>query len=274
MHTRQVGLRAGDGLPAAARLSPLRSALSGATTRSSGSRAAINSCAWPSRSSPIARACATSKPVCARGPASCITWAFAARVARNTLANANAVRDWRIYADFAQVADRAGRRSTPTSRLGVDLAETVYALDATTIDLCLSMFPWAQFRRPRGRSSCTRCWTCAATFPVPDISDGKMHDVNVLDHLVPEPGAFYVMDRGYVDFARLYRFTRPRRSSSREPKQSRRSSVATRTGRQSTGLLCDQTIVLIGYLLRARAIRAAASHSFLRPRTRATAGVL
>lgn len=126
-------------------------------------------------------------------------------VSRNTLANANKVRDWRIYADFAQSLIQIARKLYVDDEIGAELDNTVYALDATTIDLCLSVFPWAQFRATKAAVKLHTLLDlrgCIPTFI--HISDGKMHDVNVLDLLIPEAGAFYVMDRGYVDFHRLY----------------------------------------------------------------------
>src|ERR1017187_4166795 len=127
-------------------------------------------------------------------------------VARNTLANANAVRDWRIYAKFAERLIDIARGLYAEEPFGVDLPETVYALDATTIDLCLSVFPWAPFRSTKAAVKRHTLLDLRGNNPsFIHISDGKMHDVNILDQLIPEAGAFYVMDRGYIDFQRLYR---------------------------------------------------------------------
>src|SRR6202795_3222968 len=127
-------------------------------------------------------------------------------VARNTLANANAVRDWRIYADFAQSLIGIARRLYVDEPFGVELKETVYALDSTTIDLCLALFPWAPFRSTKAVIKLHTLIDLRGNIPsFIHISDGKLHDVNVLDQLLPEPGAFYVMDRGYLDFERLHR---------------------------------------------------------------------
>jgi len=126
-------------------------------------------------------------------------------VSRNTLANANATRDWRIYASFAERLIGIARGLYAEEPFGVDLAETVYALDATTIDLCLSVFPWAPFRSTKAAVKLHTLLDLRGNIPsFIHISDGKMHDVNVLDLLLPEPGAYYVMDRGYLDFERLY----------------------------------------------------------------------
>src|SRR5882672_10023221 len=128
-------------------------------------------------------------------------------VARNTLAHANAVRDWRIYADFAQSLIPIARRLYVREPFGVELRETVYALDTTTIDLCLSVFPWAPFRLAKAAVKLHTLLDLRGNIPTfIHISDGKMHEVNILDQLVPEPGAFYIMDRGFLDFERLYRF--------------------------------------------------------------------
>jgi hypothetical protein len=128
-------------------------------------------------------------------------------VARNTLANANAVRDWRIYADFAQSLIGIARPLYAQESFGVDLQETVYALDTTTIDLCLSIFPWAVFRTAKAAIKLHTLLDLRGNIPTfIHISDGKVHEVNILDQLLPEPGAFYIMDRGFLDFERLYRF--------------------------------------------------------------------
>jgi hypothetical protein len=128
-----------------------------------------------------------------------------ASVSRNTLANANQVRDWRIYADFAQVLIAEARRLYANEDFGVELRRTVYALDATTIDLCLSVFPWARFRKHKGAIRLHTLLDLRGSIPtVVIITHGKIHEVNILDHLTWEPGAIYLMDRGYLDFSRLY----------------------------------------------------------------------
>ncbi len=133
---------------------------------------------------------------------------FRGRVSRSSPADANLAHDWRIYADFAQVLMGRARRLYADEALAVMLEQTVYALDSTTIDLCLTLFPWAKFRRRKGAVKRHTLLDLRGNIPtfVP-VSHGKVHDVTVLDHLPIEPGAFYVMDRGYVDFARLHRFT-------------------------------------------------------------------
>ena len=128
-------------------------------------------------------------------------------VSRNTLANANAVRDWRIFADFAQSLIGIARPLYLDEPFGVDLKDTVYALDATTIDLCLSVFPWAPFQSTKAAIRLHTLLDLRGNIPTfIHISDGKLHEVSVLDQLLPEAGAFYIMDRGFLDFERLYRF--------------------------------------------------------------------
>jgi len=132
---------------------------------------------------------------------------FRSTIAHSTLADANATRDWRIYHDLAQLLIARARRLYADEPFGVELAQTVYALDSTTIDLCLSLFPWARFRSTKAAVKLHTLLDLRGSIPTTIvISDGKQADVNVLDELILEPGAFYVMDRGYVDFARLYRF--------------------------------------------------------------------
>jgi hypothetical protein len=170
-------------------------------------------------------------------------------VARNTLANANAVRDWRIYADFAQSLIGIARPLYAQESFGVDLQETVYALDTTTIDLCLSVFPWAVFRTAKAAIKLHTLLDLRGNIPTfIHISDGKVHEVNILDQLLPEPGAFYIMDRGFLDFERLYRFHDAgsffvTRGKSNLQVQRRYSHPVDRT----TGLICDQSIVLTGF---------------------------
>ena len=130
------------------------------------------------------------------------------KVARATLADANECHDWRIYADFAQVLIGIARPLYAGDPMGVDLKDSLYALDSTTIDLCLSLFPWAKFRKHKAAVKMHTLLDLHGNIPTfISITDGKVHDVNVLDEILPEAGAFYVMDRGYVDFERLYRFT-------------------------------------------------------------------
>lgn len=171
-----------------------------------------------------------------------------APVSRSTLADANERRDWRIYADFAQALIHIARRLYADDDFGPSLAETVYALDSTTIDLCLSVFPWARFKRTKGALKLHTLLDLRGPIPsVVHLTDGKTHDVKVLDLLVPEPGAFYVMDRGYLDFARLHVLQdagaffviRPRANT-------RLRRLYSHPVDRATGLVCDQTIVLDG----------------------------
>jgi hypothetical protein len=170
-------------------------------------------------------------------------------IARNTLANANGVRDWRIYASFAERLIGMARKLYATEPFGVDLAETVYALDATTIDLCLSVFPWAPFRSTKAAVKLHTLLDLRGNIPsFIHISDGKMHEVNVLDMLLPEPGAYYLMDRGYLDFGRLHRLHEAgsffvTRAKSNLKAERRYSHPVDR----STGLICDQTVILSGF---------------------------
>jgi len=128
------------------------------------------------------------------------------KVSRNTLAHANQVRNWRIYADFAQVLIAKARKLYINDSIGLELMQTVYALDSTTIDLCLSLFPWAKFRKTKAAVKLHTLLDLRGGIPsVVIITPGKVHDVRILDQLILEPGAFYVVDRGYIDFARLYR---------------------------------------------------------------------
>jgi len=127
------------------------------------------------------------------------------KVSRNTLAHANQVRDWRIYADFAQIMIDKARKLYADDSFGVDLDQTVYALDATIIDLCLSLFPWAEFRKRKGAIKLHTLLDLRGSIPtVVIVTHGKVHEVNILDHLIIEAGAIYIMDRGYIDFTRLH----------------------------------------------------------------------
>src|SRR5437588_135735 len=133
---------------------------------------------------------------------------FRGQVSRSTLADANETHDWRIYADFAQVLIAIARPLYAQDPIGVDLDQSLYALDSTTIDLCLSLFPWAKFRKHKGAVKLHTLLDLHGNIPTfMRITDGKVHDVNILDDLSPEAGAFYVMDRAYNDFGRLYGFT-------------------------------------------------------------------
>jgi hypothetical protein len=174
---------------------------------------------------------------------------ISATVARSTLADANESRDWRIYFELAQRLIVKARALYAGEGFGVELANTVYALDATTIDLCLSMFPWAPFRSTKAAVKLHTLLDLRGSIPTfIHISDGKLHDVNVLDLLLVEAGAFYIMDRGYLDFARLYALdqaggffvTRAKRNLDARRLYSARVD-------RDTGLICDHTIALNGF---------------------------
>ena len=171
-----------------------------------------------------------------------------AGVARSTLSRANERRDWSLYADFAQVLIRIARPPYADEDLGLDLDNTVYALDASTIDLCLSVFPWALFRSTKSAVKLHTLLDLRGNIPTfIHISDGKLHDVNVLDILLPEPGAFYIMDRGYVDFERLFTLhTAAAFFVIRAKSNTRYRRRYSRPVDRSAGLRCDQTIVLTG----------------------------
>src|SRR3989449_5840182 len=171
---------------------------------------------------------------------------FHGKVARSTLADANDSHDWRIYADFTQVLIRIARPLYATDPIGVDLDQSLYALDSTTIDLCLSMFPWAKFRKHKAAVKMHTLLDLHGNIPTfISITDGKVHDVNILDEILPEAGAFYVMDRGYVDFERLFVFTLSLaffvvRSKSNIRLQRRYSHPVDKT----TGVQSDHTVIL------------------------------
>jgi Transposase DDE domain/Domain of unknown function (DUF4372) len=171
------------------------------------------------------------------------------RISRSTLADANEQRDWRIYADIAQVLVDRCKTLYAGEDLGLDLDATVYALDATTIDLCLSLFPWADFRRTKGGIKLHVLLNLCGNIPeFIHISDASLHEVNVLDMLIPVPGAFYVMDRGYLDFQRLYQLHQAgaffvTRAKKRFQYRRRYSHPVDR----STGIICDQTVVLTSH---------------------------
>jgi hypothetical protein len=173
-------------------------------------------------------------------------------VSRSTLADANESRDWRIYADFAQRLIAQARKLYAGESFGVDISDTAYALDATTIDLCLSMFPWAPFRTAKAAVKVHTLMDLRGSIPsFIHISDGKLHDVNVLDLLIPEAGAFYVMDRAYLDFERLYVLHQAKsffvtRAKSNLDARRLYSASTDRT----TGVICDQTIALNGFYSR------------------------
>ena len=171
------------------------------------------------------------------------------KVSRNTLAHANQTRDWRIYADFAQVLITKARRLYAADSFGIELDQAVYALDSTTIDLCLALFPWAEFRKRKGAVKLHTLLDLRGNIPsVIIITTGKIHDVNILDELIIEAGAIYVMDRGYLDFARLYKIhqtlaffvTRAKINFSRKRLYSTPVD-------KSTGIQCDQIVILKGH---------------------------
>jgi hypothetical protein len=175
-----------------------------------------------------------------------------ATVARSTLADANRARDWRIYADFAQALIHTARRLYAKDEFGVQLDHTVYALDSTTIDLCLALFPWAHFQRTHGAVKLHTLLDLRGPIPAfIHITDGKVHDVNVLDLLLPEAGAFYIMDRGYIHLQRLYTLHQAKAFfviRARHNTQCRR--LYSRPVDKAAGLLCDQTVMLTGVTTR------------------------
>lgn len=173
---------------------------------------------------------------------------FRGNISRSTLADANRTHDWRIYADFAQVLIDRARKMYANEPIAVELQQAVYALDSTTIDLCLSLFPWAAFRQQKGAVKLHTLVDLRGNIPCfIRITNGKTHDVRILDQLPIEPGSFYVMDRGYVDFRRLHRFTT---SSAYFVTRAKRGLDFTRRGRRAvdkaTGLRSDQSIMLAG----------------------------
>src|SRR5450756_2160136 len=171
---------------------------------------------------------------------------FRGKVARSTLADANEAHDWRIFAGFAQVLIGIARPLYARDPIGVDLAQSLYALDSTTIDLCLSLFPWAKFRKHKAAVKMHTLLDLHGNIPTfISITDGKVHDVNVLDEFLPEAGAFYVMDRGYLDFERLYGFTLSSaffvvRTKSNVLLQRRYSHAVDK----ATGVRSDHTVIL------------------------------
>jgi len=170
------------------------------------------------------------------------------KVSRSTLADANEQRDWRIYAELAQTLIATARDLYSTDSFLGELEETVYALDSTTIDLCLSVFPWATFRKTKAAIKLHTLLDLRGNIPTfIHISDGKLHDVNVLDVLPLEAGAFYIMDRGYLDFGRLYSFTHAAAFFvTRSKSNTKFRRLYSHPIDKSTGLICDQTIVLTG----------------------------
>ncbi len=182
-------------------------------------------------------------------PAKLYHLGFRGNVSRSALADANERRDWRIYHEFAQSLIRIARRLYARDSIGVELTETVYALDSTTIDLCLTLFPWASFRRTKAAVKLHTLLDLRGAIPTfIHISDGELHDVNVLDLLTPEPGAFYVMDRGYLDFERLHALHRAKAFFvTRAKSNSKFKRLISHPVDRSTGLICDQLIELTGF---------------------------
>ena len=170
-------------------------------------------------------------------------------VSRNTLANANKVRDWRIYADLAYSLIQTARKLYANDSFGLELQNTVYALDATTIDLCLSMFPWANFRKNKGAVRLHTLLDLKGSIPsFIHISDGKLHEVNTLDIIPLEAGAFYIMDRGYLDFERLHNISLASAFFVIRAKSNLKCRrVYSHQVDKSSGLICDQSVLLTGY---------------------------
>lgn len=171
------------------------------------------------------------------------------KVSRSTLADANENRNWRIYCDFAQILIQEARRLYANDDFGLELKETVYALDASTIDLCLSVFPWARFRRSKAAIKLHTLLDLRGNIPsFISITDGKVHDVNILDELIPEPGSIYVVDRGYLDFERLYRLHQNLAFFvTRRKVNTRFRRIYSAEVDKTTGLKCDQVIMLTGF---------------------------
>jgi hypothetical protein len=177
---------------------------------------------------------------------------FRGNVSRNTLAHANQVRDWRIYADFAQILIGQARRLYANDSFGVELNQTAYALDSTTIDLCLSLFPWAKFRAHKGAVKLHTLLDLRGSIPsLVIITHGKVHDIRILDQLILEPGAFYIIDRGYLDFERLYAIHQASAFYVIRAKSNFRfRRLYSRAVDKSTGVQSDQTIVVEGFYSR------------------------
>jgi len=172
---------------------------------------------------------------------------FRGRISRSTLAEANEKRDWRIYADFCQIMISQARSLYAEEDFGIELKESAYALDSTTIDLCLSLFPWASFRKHKAAVKMHTLMDLRCSIPsFIEITNGRLHDVNILDTLVPEPGSFYIMDRAYLDFGRLYVLTQLLSFFvTRAKKNTRFRRIYSHTVDCADGLKCDQTIMLV-----------------------------
>lgn len=171
------------------------------------------------------------------------------KVSRNTLANANKTRDWRIYADFAQALIKEARALYVDDGFAVELDNAAYALDASTIDLCMSLFPWAKFRRAKSAVKLHTLLDLRGNIPtLVFITDGKVHDVNILDQLPVEPGAFYIMDRGYLDFARLFAMHQAMAFFIiRAKKNLNGRRLYSAPVDKPTGVQCDQAVMLNGF---------------------------
>jgi hypothetical protein len=171
------------------------------------------------------------------------------KVSRSTLAYANENRDWRIYCDFAQILISEARKLYANEKLGIELDKTVYALDSTTIDLCLSVFPWARFRKTKSAIKLHTLLDLRGNIPsFIAITEGKVHDVNILDVLIPEAGAIYVMDKAYLDFERLYDLHQCGGFFvTRAKSNTRLKRLYSRPVDKSTGVQCDQIVVLTGF---------------------------
>ena len=171
------------------------------------------------------------------------------KVSRNTLAHANQTRNWRIYADFAQILIQKARKLYAADSFGIELDQAVYALDSTTIDLCLALFPWAEFRKRKGAIKLHTLLDLHGNIPsVVIITTGKVHDVNILDQLLIELGAIYIMDRGYIDFTRLYKIHRASAFFVTRAKVNfSRTRLYSQPVDKTTGVLCDQIVVLKGH---------------------------
>jgi hypothetical protein len=169
------------------------------------------------------------------------------RVSRSTLAEANEKRDWQMYADFCQILISQARSLYADEDFGVELKETAYALDSTTIDLCLSLFPWASFRKHKAAVKMHTLLDLRGNIPsFIEITEGTLHDVNILDILIPEPGSFYIMDRGYLDFERLYVLTQLLAFFvTRAKKNNKFQRIYSHPVDRTDGLRCDQTIMLV-----------------------------
>jgi len=204
---------------------------------------------WRLLNSLIAKASAISKSVCEPCRANSITWASAEESLGALSQMPTRTGIGAIYADFAQVLIHIARGFYADDEFGAELDQMVYALDSTTIDLCLSLFPWARFRRRKGAIKLYTLMDLRGNIPsFIWITEGRVHDVNILDELVPEPGPFYIMDRGYIDFARLHTVAQcPAFFVTHAKTNLRFRRLHSHPINKATGLRCDQTIVLTGF---------------------------